>query len=250
MSPHWFDSIASFVGPAYLRYSFTKGTKQEVGALIELLGLEPGERLLDVGCGPGRHALALADAGLDVVGVDISPDFIALADEATAALSGPGRATFVVADARQLDLTGFDAVISLCQGAFGLAGGPGSSTTTGRELDEPILASMARALRPGGRLAVSAFSAYFQLRFLEDHDTFDAEQGVNHETTAVRDETGQEQPAELWTTCFTPRELRLLARAVGLRPTAVHGVTPGAYGPHPPTIDCPEFLLLATDDGP
>ncbi len=45
---------------------------QEVDALVSLFGLEPGERVLDVGCGPGRHALELASRGFDVVGVDIS----------------------------------------------------------------------------------------------------------------------------------------------------------------------------------
>ena len=38
---------------------------------------EPGMRVLDVGCGPGRHSLALARRGIDVVGVDHSPDFVA-----------------------------------------------------------------------------------------------------------------------------------------------------------------------------
>ena len=72
---------------------------------------------------------------------------------------------------------------------------------------------MARALRPGGQVAVSAFSSYFQVRFLEDTDTFDAARGVNHERTdaAVRGRAVDTE-ADLWTTCFTPRELRLLAR--------------------------------------
>ena len=104
---------------------------------------------------------------------------------------------------------------------------------------------MAEALRPGGRLAVSAFSAYFQVRFLEDHDSFDPELGVNHETTTVRDPDGVELSAELWTTCFTPRELRLLARSVGLHPDAIYGVRPGRYRRDPPSLDCPEFLLVA-----
>lgn len=244
---HWFEGIASFLGPAYLRYSFTKGTAQEVAALISLLELRPGQRVLDVGCGPGRHALALAEAGFEVTGVDISSEFIGLAESAASA-AVLDRARFIVADAADLDLDGqeFDAVISLCQGAFGLAGGPEQQTPSIRELDEPILATMARALRPGGRIAVSAFSAYFQLRFLEEHDTFDAAAGVNHETTVVRNADGVEQGAELWTTCFTPRELRLLARLVGLHPLHVYGVTPGDYGPHPPSIDRPEFLLVAT----
>ena len=88
---------------------------------------------------------------------------------------------------------------------------------------------MARALRPGGRLAVSAFSAYFQLRYLEDHDRFDAEAGVNHERTEVRDEEGAVAEVDLWTTCFTPRELRLLAAAAGLEVEHLWSVTPGAY---------------------
>ena len=243
---HWFEDLADFLGPAYLRYSFTKGTAQEVEALISLLDLRPGQRVLDVGCGPGRHSLGLAAAGLDVVGVDISEAFVALATEAAGLGELPGEARFEVADARNLTFESeFDAVISLCQGAFGLAGGPGSPLDLDRELDEPILAGIARALRPGGRAAISAFSAYFQLRYLEDHDTFDAASGVNHETTSVRNEEGVERPAELWTTCFTPRELRLLARLVGLEVRAVHGVTPGSYGAQQASIDTPEFLLLA-----
>lgn len=247
---HWFEEVADFLGPAYLRYSFTKGTAQEVDALISMLDLRSGQRVLDVGCGPGRHSLGLAAAGLDVVGVDISEPFVALADEAGEKAGLTDRLRFEVGDARALAFDSeFDAVISLCQGAFGLAGGPGAAKADDRELDEPILAGMARALRPGGRVAVSAFSAYFQLRYLEDHDTFDAASGVNHETTSLRNSDGTERPAELWTTCFTPRELRLLARTVGLEVSAVHGVTPGSYGVGEASIDTPEFLLLAKRSG-
>lgn len=248
-SDHWFTELAEHMGQAYLRYSFTQGTDQEVGALIELLGLQAGDRVLDVGCGPGRHSLGLAAVGMDVTGVDISPRFVELATAAAAELDVPTTPRFMVADARRLEERGYDAVISLCQGAFGLAGGPDAEAVPDRELDEPILAGMARALAPHGRLAVSAFSAYFQLRFLGDGDAFDATAGVNHERTSVRDLDGAELPAELWTTCFTPRELRLLARAVGLGVRNVYGVTPGAYGPHPPSIDCPEFLLVADAQG-
>ncbi len=250
MSGHWFEPVADHLGSAYLRYSFTRGTEQEADAIVGLLGLVPGERVLDVGCGPGRHALALARRGLRVVGVDISQTFVDLARRSAEAEGLD--ATFVVADARTLDaiepaLTGFDAAISLCQGAFGLAGGPGArSELPARELDEPILAAMAGALRPRGRLLVSAFSAYFQLRYLEERDDFDADAGVNHEHTQIKNPTGEEVPAELWTSCFTPRELRLLARSVGLVPTSVYGATPGAYGAHPPSVDLPEFLLVAS----
>lgn len=234
---HWFEPVADHLGAAYLRYSFTKGTDQEVAFLIEALDLEPGMRVLDVGCGPGRHAHALARAGMEVVGVDISQRFVDLAAE-----GAPPGARFERADARALRFDAeFDAAISLCQGAFGLTGGPGAPL----DGDGAVLGGMARALRPGGRLAVSAFSAYFMLRYLEDHDTFDAEAGVNHERTAVRDESGREAEVDLWTTCFTPRELRLLAAQAGLEVRHIWSVTPGAYAPDRPSIDTPELLLVA-----
>jgi cyclopropane fatty-acyl-phospholipid synthase-like methyltransferase len=78
---HWFEDLADHLGGAYLRYSFTKGTANEVAFLVDALALAPGARVLDVGCGPGRHALALAERGIEVVGLDISARFVALAQE-------------------------------------------------------------------------------------------------------------------------------------------------------------------------
>jgi SAM-dependent methyltransferase len=234
---HWFEPVAEHLGRAYLRYSFTKGTEQEVEFLVSALDLEPGMRLLDVGCGPGRHAHALARRGLEVVGIDISQRFVDLASA-----DAPPGATFARADARNLAFDAeFDIALSLCQGAFGLTGGPGAPL----DGDGAVLAGMARALRPGGRLAVSAFSAYFQLRYLEDHDTFDADAGVNHERTEVRDEAGAGAEVDLWTTCFTPRELRLLAVAAGLDVEQLWSVTPGGYARAAPTSEVPELLLVA-----
>jgi SAM-dependent methyltransferase len=236
--PHFFEALADHMGSAYLRYSFTKGTINEVSFLIDVLGLGPGARVLDVGCGPGRHALEFARRGFDVVGVDISETFVALGNEASASESLSAR--FVRGDARALTFSNeFDAVISLCQGGFGLVGRSSDGAA-----DDIVLGGMVRALRVGGRLALSAFSAYFQLQHLEASDSFDAATGVNHECTEVKDQHGRAVAADLWTTCFTPRELRLLVERVGLRLENLWSVTPGDYGPHEPTIDRPEFLVV------
>ena len=228
---HWFEEMADFMGPAYLRYSFTKGTEQEVAFLADALDLQPGMRVLDVGCGPGRHSYELARLGVEVHGIDISQRFIDMASD-----GAPEGATFERADARALAFDAeFDAAISLCQGGFGLVG----------EDDPSVLDGMARAVRPGGLLALSAFSAYFLVRHLEDSDAFDAAAGVNHERTELRNEAGETMHFDLWTSCFTPRELRLLCARSGLHVRDIWSVTPGAYGPAPPSTDTPEFLVLA-----
>ena len=232
---HWFEPLAEHLGPAYLRYSFTKGTEQEVSFLWDALRLGPGRRVLDVGCGPGRHSLALARRGADVVGVDIAEPFVTLAREAAA---GEGLSCrFEVGDARELAFDGeFDAVISLCQGGFGLLGGGADEAL--------VLGRLAAALRPGGRLAVSAFSAPFAVRHLEEGEEFDVATGVLHEVSAVRGAGGDERSFDLWTTCFTPRELRLLVEAAGLEVDALHGGGPGTYG-SAVSLDAPEFVLVA-----
>jgi SAM-dependent methyltransferase len=233
--PYWFDHVADFLGTAYLRNAFTKGTEQEIDFLVDALGLEPGMRVLDVGCGPGRHSLALARRGFTVVGVDHSAEFIRLA-RAAAADAGLD-VEFEELDVRELGYAEeFDATLCLCQGGFGLLGGR----------DEvAVFERIAGTLRPGGRLAVSAFSAAFALRHLEPGEDYDPATGVLHERATVKDPAGTDAEFDLWTTCFTGRELELLAAAAGLVVDGLHGVTPGAYRARRPTLDHHELLLLA-----
>lgn len=235
-SAAWFDEIAAFLGPAYLRNAFTKGTDQEVGFLVDALALTPGMRVLDVGCGPGRHSLALSRLGIDVLGVDHSPDFVELARAAATAEGLAAR--FEQVDVRDLAFDGaFDAVVCLCQGGFGLLGGHDEAA---------VFQRIAAAVRPEGRLALTAFSAVFAVRFLEDGETFDPVTGVLHERSTVRDPEGTEREFDLWTTCFTARELGLMASASGLAVDLIAGVSPGHYGVEPPAVEHPELLLLAT----
>ncbi len=114
---------------------------------MEHLGLcRRAPRVLDVGCGPGRHAHELARRGIEVVGLDVSERFVVLATA-----DAPPGATFVRGDARAMTFDDeFDAAISLCQGAFGL-GGPGPNATDPQNLgaDGAVLDGIRRALRPG-----------------------------------------------------------------------------------------------------
>ena len=224
--------MAEHMGAAYLRYSFTKGTRQEVDFIIRTLSLEPGMRILDVGCGPGRHAYELAERGFVVHGIDISQTFIDIATE-----NAPTGATFQRMDARKLTFTSeFDAVICLCQGAFGLM------TANGHDID--VLRGMRRALKNDGRVALSAFNAYFAVKYHEGA-TFDADTGVAHERTEVKNQSGLGIEVDLWTGCYTPRELRLMLGTCGLDVRGLYSVNPGEYTEGIPTTESSEFLVVA-----
>jgi hypothetical protein len=62
----------------------------------------------------------------------------------------------------------------------------------------------------------------------------------------VKNPDGEERDFDLWTSCFTPRELRLLCAAAGLTVEDIWSVAPGAYARTPPDLDHPEFLVVSS----
>jgi hypothetical protein len=91
---------------------------------------------------------------------------------------------------------------------------------------------------------LSAFNAYFAVKYHVDA-MFDAQTGIAHERTEIRNEAGEAVETDLWTTCYTPRELRSILARHGLVVDRLPSVDPGAYGSSPPTVESAEFLALA-----
>ena len=85
MSSAWYESFFGSLALDFWRAAVPPElTAQEVRFLEWALGLEPPARLLDFPCGLGRHALALAERGYEMTGLDLSPEAIAAAQaEAT-----------------------------------------------------------------------------------------------------------------------------------------------------------------------
>jgi SAM-dependent methyltransferase len=127
-------------------------TRVEVDFLLRALRLPPGARILDVACGTGRHAGALARRGYRVVGIDLSP---AMLDEARRRFTQSARLRFRRLDMRRLAFREeFDAVVSLYT-SFGYFA-PAENEAT--------LRRMARALAPGGKLLVDHRDPRYEAR--------------------------------------------------------------------------------------
>jgi SAM-dependent methyltransferase len=118
-------------------YDSSHGFVWEFGRdLLSILAPQPGERILDVGCGTGHLTAEIADAGARVTGVDRSP---AMIDQARANFPA---LEFAVHDACALPYHGeFDAVFS-------------NAALHWVQPPEAAAAAMARALKPGGRLVL------------------------------------------------------------------------------------------------
>jgi SAM-dependent methyltransferase len=145
-----FDFDATF-GEDYLYFYADFLTDEhndaDVDAIVSILGLDGGERILDAPCGHGRISNRLADRGMSVVGVDATELFLARARESGSSVE------YVHGDIRALPVDGpFDVALSWFT-SFGYFDD---------EENRQVLSEYRRVLRPGGRLLIE----------LHNHDEF------------------------------------------------------------------------------
>ncbi len=139
-----FDGFARFYDDDYRAYD------DDLGLILEMAE-EAGGPVVELGCGTGRVLLPLADAGVIVTGVDISPALLEVARAKLAVAGLSARVTLVEADLRHPGLP---------TGAFDLAI---CTSNTLMHLTDPAeqeaaLAAACKLLRPGGRLMLDLFN--------------------------------------------------------------------------------------------
>ena len=139
VDPQWYKKIWTL---DILSQSWTEQTEREVEFVVQALQLRGTERILDLACGFGRHALALAARGFSVVGVDITEAYVG---EAQRRALDQGLATaFICADIRDVTFDSeFDVVLNLADGAIAYL------ETQAEKLK--IFDRIASALKPGGK---------------------------------------------------------------------------------------------------
>lgn len=119
-------------------------TMRESGdALVETIGVKPGMKVLDLGCGDGTTALPAAKRGGDVLGVDIAENLVA-AGNRRAKEAGLTNVRFQHGDASaltQLEAKTFDLVVTIFGAMF--APRPGD-----------VAKEMVRVTKPGGRIVM------------------------------------------------------------------------------------------------
>ncbi|MDX2137388.1 MAG: methyltransferase domain-containing protein [Chloroflexota bacterium] len=241
MTPnHWQDFFDHYA-PRYMDEPFVKATLAEVDFMIEHLQLVPGMRVLDVGCGTGRHAVELAKRGLHMTGVDISSGMLTHAQLAAEKAGVQVEWVHSPADAYQTTQP-FDAVYSVCEGALSLLGADDSF-----DRDTRVFARMFAALKPGGRALITVLNGMRYLRLYSADDIrsgrFDPLTMTEHGTMAVETPDGT-RSIPTRERGYIPTELRLMLQQAGFVVDVISGGTAGNWRLTPPDMDEMELMAL------
>ncbi|RIK25208.1 MAG: cyclopropane-fatty-acyl-phospholipid synthase [Chloroflexi bacterium] len=206
----YFDNHA----PVYMEQWYTQNWRADVDFFEEVLQLPSGSRILDVGCGTGRHSVELVRRGYQVTGIDFSAGMLAEAKKA--AVTAGVTVEWIQCDA--LDFVTdrpFDAAICMLEAAFALL----TPRQDPIDHDMTILRRVNAALKPGARFLLHAPSAFKQIRELTqdeiDSGRFDPRTMVSHCTCTWETPTGEERTVVARARSYLPTELTMYLHHAG-----------------------------------
>ncbi|MBN2425710.1 MAG: class I SAM-dependent methyltransferase [Calditrichaceae bacterium] len=231
----WYEALFENYAKTYDNESFTKGTIGECDFIEKEISFNKSLRIIDIGCGTGRHAIELAKRGYNITGIDFSESQLARAREK--AKDQNLKITFLQHDARNLPFENeFDLAIMLCEGGF-----PLMETD---EMNFEILKNAAKTLRSPGKIIFTTLNGLFPLYHSVEEfcasttdpgnatyrsNTFDLMTFRDHNITEVVDDLGNKKELVCNERYYVPCEITWLLKSLGFKTIDIFGARLGAF---------------------
>jgi 2-polyprenyl-3-methyl-5-hydroxy-6-metoxy-1,4-benzoquinol methylase len=248
----WYEGLFENYAQKYDEEIFTKGTLGECDFIEKELNFDRSLRILDIGCGTGRHSIELAKRGYNITGIDLSESQLKRAKEKAA--SENLKIQFLRHDARDLHFfSEFDVAIMICEGGF-----PLMETD---EMNYDILKSINRSLKPESKFIFTTLNGLFPLfhsvekihNSTSDEDnvtfrsnTFDLMTFRDFNITEIKDDLGNKKILECNERYYVPSEITWLLRSLGFKKIDIYGAKLGAFSRNDKlTTEDFEMLVIA-----
>lgn len=231
----WYELLFENYGKKYDEESFVQGTRGECDFIEKEIGFDKTLKILDVGCGTGRHAIELTKRGYSVTGIDLSESQLERAREKTE--SEGLKIDFLQHDARNLPFKNvFDVAIMLCEGGF-----PLMETD---EMNYEILQSVTIALKKECLFIFTTLNGLFPLyHSVEQFCASDSKEGNatyrsnsfdlmtfrDHNITEVVDDSGTNRVLQCNERYYVPSEITWLLKSLGYQKIEIFGARLGAF---------------------
>ncbi len=245
----WYEALFENGAREYDKETFTTGTIGECDFIETELNHDKTLKILDVGCGTGRHAIELASRGYSITGIDLSASQLRRAAEKAAERNLSIH--FQCEDARNLPFTDqFDAAIMMCEGGF-----PLMETD---EMNFEILKNVTRALKQRATFIFTTlnglFPLYHSVEAFTNQDsepgnatyrscTFDLMTFRDHNITEFVDDTGTKHSLECNERYYVPCEITWLLKTLGYTTIDIFGAKLGAFS-RQDTLTTEDFEML------
>ena len=252
MKKQWYESLFENYGQTYDRENFTHGTIGECDFIENELASDKSLKILDVGCGTGRHAIELTKRGYTVTGIDLSESQLKRAREKAKASNL--HIDFQCLDARNLPFNSeFDVAIMLCEGGFSLM--------ETDEMNFEILANVTKALKPQAKIIFTTLNGLFPLYHSVDdfhastveegnsickNSSFDLMTFRGHDAVEFVDDDGNKKTLECNERYYAPCEITWLLKSLGYKTIDIFGARLGEFSrEHKLTTEDFEMLVIA-----
>ncbi|MCK5030081.1 MAG: class I SAM-dependent methyltransferase [Thermoplasmatales archaeon] len=248
----WYETLFENYGKKYDNEIFTQGTVGECDFIETELKSDKSLKILDVGCGTGRHSIELSKRGYSITGIDLSESQLTRAREK--AEKNHLIIDFQQQDARNLPFNNeFDVAIMLCEGGF-----PLMETD---DMNYKILKSVSKSLRVCGKFIFTTLNGLFPLYHSVEEfcdsttkdgnatyrsNTFDLMTFRDHNITEFEDDLGNKKTLECNERYYVPSEITWLLKTLGYKKIDIFGAKLGAFSRNDKlTTEDFEMLVIA-----